>query len=229
LWETYESKRFYHTRYFDTHTKISVFVGSVNKHVHCEVSGQSLDFIRAIGLYEEFMKKVGTRASRIDFAVDFETKDSVNSFIDNKYKGRFKAGGEVFSEDGHTRYIGSWEGERFARVYRYHEPHPRAKLLRAEVVLRGDYAKQAAAIWIAEGEVAATIAAHKPFKWQSDLWQPEIATESKIVSKRSDKESAGTLRWANGDVAAAIARLHNEDLQDAETWFNTYVKPRLKQ
>src|SRR6188768_2570557 len=172
VWEINESKGFYHTRYYDTNTKISVFIGTVNKHIHCEVGGQALDFIRAFGCYEDFMKKVASRTSRVDFAVDFETEDSVVSFIDNNYKGRFKAGGHIFSEDGETRYVGSWKGERFARVYRYHKPHPRSNKLRAEVVLRSDYAKQAMAIWLAEGEVAATLAAHKPFAWNSPLWQP---------------------------------------------------------
>jgi hypothetical protein len=83
-------------------------------------------------------------------------------------------------------------------------------------------------IWLDEGELAATLAAHEPFKWSSPLWQPTIATRSTIKSHRSDKEGASTLRWLNGDVAACIARIHNEDLQDAVLWFEEYVKPRLK-
>lgn len=228
IWEVHEHKGFYHSRYFDTETKISVFVGTVNRHVHVEVGGQALDYIRAAGLYEDFMKQVATRTSRVDFAVDFEDQCSVKHFIGNRDIGRFKAGGDIFSEDGETSYIGSWKAERFARVYRYHEPHPRAKKLRAEVVLRGDYAKQAMVIWIEEGEVAATIAAHKPFGWKHDLWQPSVATTSVIKSHRSDKEGASTLRWLNGDVAACIARLHAEGLLDAHQWFEKYVQPRLK-
>jgi len=228
IWEIHEHKGFYHSRYFDTETKISVFVGTVNRHIHVEVGGQALDYIRAAGLYEDFMQKVAARTSRIDFAVDFEDKCPVVDFIDNRQKGRFKAGGNIFSEDGETSYVGSWKAKRFARVYRYHEPHPRANKLRAEVVLRGDYAKQAMAIYIAEGEIAATIAAHKPFGWEHQLWKPAIATVSEIKSHRSDKEGASTLRWLNGDVAACIARLHHEGLLDAEKWFLDYVSPRLK-
>lgn len=226
-WEFNEVKGFYHTRYFDNNSKASVFIGKTNSHVHCQFGGQTLDHIRTLGFYEYFMKKVGTRTSRIDFAVDFETECTVEQFIVNNERKAFKAGGQIFSEDGETSYIGSWKGERFARVYRYHEPHPRAKKLRAEVVLRGDYAKQAMTILLREGEVSATLAAHKAFQWKHELWKPSEATESKIVSQRSDKEAVNTIRWANGDVAAAIANIHNKGLQDAFQWFEQYVKPRL--
>lgn len=228
VWEPNEHKGFYHSRYFDADTKISMFVGNVNRHIHLEVGGQALDYIRATGFYEDFMKAVSARASRVDFAVDFEDECPVIDFIDNRQKGRFKAGGNIFSEDGETSYIGSWKAERFARVYRYHEPHPRAKKLRAEVVLRGDYAKQAMKIWCEEGEIPALLAAHAPFGWQHPLWEPTVTTASKIVSQRSDKEGASTIRWLNGDVAACIARLHREGLINALEWFSHYVEPQLK-
>lgn len=222
-WERYKAKGFYHTRIFDAETKISVSFGNVNSHIYVDVGGQALDFIRAIGLYEDFIQKVGTRASRVDFAVDFETEVGVSEFIVNRQKGRFKAGGNVFSEDGETHYVGSWKAERFARVYRYHEPHPRSKFLRAEVVLRGTYAKQAMAIVTSAGEVQAALAAHAPFGWEHQIWQPTEAVISEIVSKRHDKEGASTIRWLNGDVAACIVRLHREDLINAHEWFEKYV------
>lgn len=226
-WEIYKAKGFYHTRIFDAHSKVSVFFGTINRHVHVEFGGQSLDYIRALGFYEDFLQKVTTRASRVDFAVDFESEVSVQQFIVNRQGQAFKAGGDIFSEDGETSYVGSWKGERFARVYRYHPPHPRSNKLRAEVVLRGDYAKQALAIVQAEGELQATLAAHKPFGWKHELWQPSEAVTSKIVSKRSDKEAAGTLRWLNGDVVSAIVNAHGTGLQDAYEWFEKYVAPRI--
>jgi len=225
--ELYKSKGFYHTRIFDTDMKVSTFIGNVNRNIYVEVGGVALDIIRASGLYEDLRKKVASRTSRIDFAVDFESKVSVGEFIVNRQKGRFKAGGNVFSEDGETAYVGSWKAERFARVYRYHEPHPRAKMLRAEVVLRGSYAKQAQEIITSEGEVAACMAAHEPFGWTHPLWKPDVATISSIKSKRSDKESASTLRWLNGDVAACVVKLHGEGLLDAYEWFDKYVGRRI--
>lgn len=226
-WESFKAKGFYHTRIFDAETKISVSFGNVNRHIYVDVGGQALDFIRAIGFYEDFIQKVATRASRVDFAVDFESEVRVEEFIVNRQKGRFKAGGNIFSEDGETSYVGSWKAERFARVYRYHDPHPRSKMLRAEVVLRGTYAKQAIAIVLDKGEVQAALAAHEPFGWKHELWQPTEAVTSEIVSKRSDKEGASTLRWLNGDVAACIVRLHHENLIDATDWFEKYVKSHL--
>jgi DNA relaxase NicK len=228
-WESYKAKGFYHTRIFDAETKISVSFGNVNSHIYVDVGGQALDHIRAIGFYEDFIQKVATRTSRVDFAVDFEVEVGVQEFIVNRQKGRFKAGGNIFSEDGETAYVGSWKAERFARVYRYHDPHPRSKMLRAEVVLRATYAKQAMALVLSDGELQATLAAHEPFGWQHQIWQPTEAVTSKIVSKRHDKEGASTVRWLNGDVAACIVRLHGEDLIDAYEWFEKYVKPYLPQ
>jgi DNA relaxase NicK len=148
-------------------------------------------------------------------------------FIDNHQIRTFKAGGHIFSEDGETAYIGSWKGERFARVYRYHKPHPRCKLLRAEVVLRGDYAKQAMNLVLSEGEVMASFIAHEAFKWSHPVWQPDQISQSRIKSQRSDKEQTGTIRWLRGDVITAILSAHNNGLFDAVRWFEEDVRPRL--
>lgn len=227
VWDVYKAKGFYHTRIFDADTKISISFGNVNRHIYVDVGGQALDVIRTLGFYEDFLQKVATRTSRVDFAVDFENECSVQEFIVNRDKGRFKAGGNIYSEDGETAYVGSWKAERFARVYRYHKPHPRSKMLRAEVVLRGTYAKQAMLIVLADGEVQAALAAHEAFHWKHPLWQPTEAVTSEIVSKRHDKEGASTVRWLNGDVAACIVRLHGEDLIDAYEWFEKYVAQRI--
>lgn len=226
-WERHDSKGFYHTRFFDTDTKISVFVGTVNAHIYVEVGGQACDHIRALGSFEDFVQKVATRTSRVDFAVDFESDCAPSQFIVNNERKSFKAHSEIITETGETQYVGAWKAERFARVYRYNDPHPRSKLLRAEVVLRGDYAKQAMAIVCKDGETMATLAAHEPFKWKHELWKPSEAITSKIISQRSDKEKANTLRWLNGDVAAAVANAHIMQLQNAREWFEKYVVPRL--
>jgi hypothetical protein len=217
-WETYKAKGFYHTRFFDADAKISVFCGNVNRHVYCEIGGQALDFIRALGCYEDLIQKVATRTSRVDFAVDLETETRPSDFIVNRQVKAFKAGGEVFSEDGETAYVGSWKAERFARVYRYHEPHPRAKLLRVECVLRGNYAKQGMSLILNEGEVAAAMVAHKAFGWSHPDWEPDVASESSIKSQRADKERAGTVRWIYGDVIRAIAKAHAENLIDVNNF-----------
>jgi hypothetical protein len=226
-WELYKAKGFYHTRVFHADSKISVSFGNVNAHVYVEIGGQACDYVRREGSIKDLLQRIGTRASRLDFAVDMETEMSVRQFIVNRQGQAFKAGGDIFSEDGETSYVGSWKGERFARVYRYHEPHPRAKLLRAEVVLRGSYAKQAVEIVLAEGEVAAALVAHKPFNWTSPVWQPSVVTQSRIVSQRSDKQDAGTVRWLMGDVVSAVVKNHNNGLLDARAWFERLIEPKL--
>mgnify|MGYP003376853778 CR=1 FL=1 len=227
LWESYKSGGFYHTRYFNTDTKASIFVGTVNRHVYCEFGGIAVDSIRTLGGLEYILQKVATRASRVDFAIDFETETRPSEFIVNNDRRAFKAGGEVFSEDGETCYVGSWKGERFARVYRYHEPHPRSKFLRAEVTLRGSYAKQGVEIAIRKGEVTAALAAHEPFQWVHPDWKPAFAVQSEIKSHRHDNERANTIRWLNGDIATCIANLHTSGFVDAHEWFRTFVLPKL--
>lgn len=226
-WEIYKAKGFYHTRAFHADSKISVSFGNVNRHVYVEIGGQACDYVRTHGSIENLLSKIGTRASRIDFAVDMQCEESVKDFIVNRQGQSFKAGGDIFSEDGETSYVGSWKGERFARVYRYHEPHPRSKLLRAEVVLRGVYAKQAVQLVLTEGEIATALIAHKPFGWSSPNWQPEQVSESVIQSQRSDKQDAGTVRWLFGDVVSAIVKNHNNGLIDARVMFERLIAPKL--
>lgn len=227
LWEAYKAKGFYHTRVFNADAKISISFGNVNRHVYVEIGGQACDYVRTLGSFKDLCERVASRASRVDFAVDMETETTVSDFIVNRQNKTFKAGGHIFSEDGETAYVGSWKGERFARVYRYHEPHPRSKKLRAEVVLRGDYAKQAIAISIAEGEVVAAMVAHKTFGWGHPDWKPNVATQSSITSQRSDKEAAGTVRWLMGDVVSAVIKNHNNGLLDAREWFERLIAPKL--
>jgi DNA relaxase NicK len=226
-WEVYKAKGFYHTRVFHADSKVSVSFGNVNRHVYIEIGGQACDYIRAHGSIEDLLKRIGTRASRIDFAVDMESEMSVRDFIVNRQGQAFKAGGDIFSEDGETSYVGSWKGERFARVYRYHEPHPRSKFLRAEVVLRGVYAKQAVELVLTEGEVTTALVAHKPFGWSASCWEPEEISESVIKSQRSDKENASTIRWLFGDVVSSIIKNHNEGLIDAREMFERLIAPKL--
>lgn len=226
-WQFYEHRGFYHTRVFDEDSKISAFWGNTNAHVHIECGGQACDYIRSAGLWEDFLCKVAARTSRIDFAVDFETDVQPQDFIVNNERKTFKAGGHIFSEEGETCYVGSWKGERFARVYRYHEPHPRAKMLRAEVVMKGDYAKSAMKAVLEDGEKTATLRAHKPFQWLHPLWQPHAAAQSKISATRHDKTASGTLKWLIETVAPALAKASSDGWITPQAFVDTYVTPLL--
>ena len=97
----------------------------------------------------------------------------------------------------------------------------------AEVVLRGDYAKQAGALVVHEGETATAMVAHLPFGWSHEVWKPSEASESRIVAQRSDKQQAGPVRWLFGDVVSAIVKNHNEGLIDARLMFERLIAPKL--
>jgi hypothetical protein len=177
---------------------------------------------------EDILQIVGSRLSRLDLACDIETDTDPLSFTDNNEGKSVKAGGHFFSLDGITVYVGSRESERYARVYRYHEPHPRAKYLRVECVLRGDYAKAGAKRIITDGLVSASLAANKPYGWKHPCWHPDSSTVRKITAPRSSQSEAKTLRWLVNVVAPSLARATLANVIDLDEFINEKVKPLIK-
>lgn len=228
-WQFYDHRGFYHTRVFNEEMKLSVFWGDTNAHFYVECGGQTCDYLRDHDIFDQIAECVDIRVSRVDFAVDFETDVQPEDFVINNQRKSFKGGGNIFSKDGKTSYVGTWKGKRFARVYRYHEPHPRAHLLRAEVVLKGEYAKQGIALYLEKGLEAAVLAAHHPFDWRHELWQPPVLEVSRIKARSTDKTAASTLRWLIQSVAPALARAHREDWINLDDWIETTVKPLISE
>lgn len=206
---------------------VSVFWGETLGHITTEISGTGCQRLDSEGLIEELLAKVFTRCTRLDIAVDIDTKTPVKAFADARTPGRFKAHEHKVSAEGETVYIGSYKSERFARVYRYNEPHPRAHLLRVEFVQRDDLA-HAAAWRVSQGETLALAAElGNSYGLLHDDWQPDVITTAKAAGITTDRGQGNTLFWLNDTIAPLIARLHREGAIDAREWFDGVVLTKI--
>lgn len=109
-----------------------------------EFSGTGVQELREQSMLFPIVKSYGEFLTRIDLATDWETEVSPKEFAECREIGRFTTYTDMSSETGDTYYVGSWKSDRYAKIYRYSEPHPRHPFLRREYVLRGEYAKAAA-------------------------------------------------------------------------------------
>jgi hypothetical protein len=226
-WEVYQGRGFYKYVMLNPNSKLSVQWGDVNSHIYCECSGFTCRLIDDVSSCEDFLQTVGSRTCRIDIACDIESDAKPLDFTVNNEGKSFTAGGHIFSKDGETCYVGSRKGERFARVYRYHEPHPRAKYLRIETVQRGSYAKALADRILRDGLLSAALASNKPYGWKHPAWRVDMATVQKIQAARSSISEAQTIRWLVDVVAPSLARACKENLIKLDEYIEKHIKPRL--
>lgn len=222
-WEVYSGGRFYKWRVMDSDTKFSVSFHPDKPYFTVECSGQTCDVIVNAGCLDEILHLAKPRCTRIDFAVDFESDCTPAEFIGNNNERTIKGHAVISTETGVTQYVGSWNSERFARVYRYHEPSPRSHLLRAEVVSKGDYARALCAVALEEGVVVASLRAHVPYNWQHSLWQPEKSGLSKISVSRRTASQAGRELWLIKQVAPALRSAITEGWFDLSSYLREHV------
>jgi len=206
-----------------------IFWGPKNNHVLVEMGGQGLERIQHKGLLINWLEAVRPRVTRLDIAVDMPVPDSPKSFVDAGYSGKFASTGHLVSESGETCYVGSQKSDRFARVYRYSEPHPRHALLRCEYVFRREQARLVAASILDKGLEATAQAAGLSFGWKHPAWQSDLMTTEKLASWKPDRHKSGTLRWIITQCFPAIAKLHDlGEIGDIDDFLNDHLKPLIK-
>jgi len=121
---------------------------------------------------------------------------------------------EAVSQSGETVYLGSPKSEYMARIYRYNKPHPRADLLRSEIVYRRDYAKQLARMlfngenlqrvcwgyWEKQGlnEIMSLV------DFGGDNQGVKVSVSRDVTDKTMDKRR----RWLLTQVAPALEKMH---------------------
>jgi len=158
----------------------------------------------------------------MDIAVDMSCNVTPRQFAADVKDTPVKTRSEFVSSTGETVYLGSRTSERYARVYRYNEPHPRAKLLRAEFQLKGVYANEAA-LKLTEGEalngIAAALGEH--FGFTHDVWKAD--DEPVPLKVRSHAQTGNTVFWLTNTVAPLLKRLNETGKLDAAAWFDEYV------
>lgn len=189
----------------------SIYWGSQD-YILIEISGHGCSKIDTVALLDFFLGTQGPDMSlvnitRIDIAHDIET--DVNPFqavsewhIHDKIKTRSIQS----SQSGQTFYVGSRNSDRFCRVYKYNEPHPRSDLLRIEF----QYGKRIAT------ELAIGLTIHKtPLEsfftgamGSTFINAPKIEKSApQSVSRVSERKNADSVTWVYKQVLPALSRL----------------------
>jgi len=223
-WEKNERSR---APYSDAWTlpgnSITLFASPNLTHCCVEISGQGCERLLTKNLLNAVLEKSRKRVTRIDIACDIETTIRPTEFVAETSHGRMRTSGYVISDTGETCYVGSQKSERYARVYRYNSPHPRAHLLRVEHVFRKDYAKKVAQAIADNGILEVAKSAGGAFGWQHQVWDTDgiDACDISIVKERG--ASGSTVFWLVHSVAPAFKRLIREGaISDAQAFLQTY-------
>lgn len=169
-------------------------------------------------------KRFKAAISRLDVAVDFETDIRPAEFAVLRSVERFKAHGEVVSATGETYYVGSLKSERFARVYRYNEPHPRSHLLRVEHVFRKESAKLAIEYLESHSVIEWIGAIGAIFGWKHALWETDARIGQMSARVVERPEEGKTVFWMYNTVAPCLARLLTENRITLEEFLGAVSK-----
>lgn len=220
-WEMRNGRSPYSQSYYNGHG-LTVFVGARSKNVLVEITGRGCEWLRSIGMMQKVIGCVHERMSRIDIATDIETDVRPRDFVASGYSAKFRSSGQVTSETGETCYIGSKKSERFCRVYRYSEPHPRARYLRIEYVYRKKSAKSLAAKLMKNSVSDVADSSSDLYKWEHELMaERKGSLDMKVY--RPERPSGKTLRWIISQVAPAFKKLVKEGaIEDPETFLREY-------
>jgi len=206
---------------------VSLFASPNLNHCCVEISGQGCETIIALGEFDKLLQSVADRVTRIDIATDIETETKPTDFVASISHERMRAGGYQKSETGETCYVGSQKSDRYARVYRYSEPHPRSHLLRIEHVFRRDYAKVVAKACLADDITAVAMAAGKAFGWAHPEWNIQSAAEVDISVVAAERGAGKTVFWLVHSVAPAFQRLVADGtIRDPERFVREYFLPQ---
>jgi len=185
---------------------ITLFASPTLPHCCVEISGTGCERLLSINRARDVLYAVHDRCTRIDIACDIETDISPIDFVAEVSHERMRASGTQISETGTTCYVGSQKSDRYARVYRYNAPHPRAHLLRVEHVFRKDYAKEVAKR-AANGDYdALAIAAGAAFGWCHPIWDTSGADVERISIVSGERSAGKTVFWLINSVAPAFKK-----------------------
>lgn len=211
-------------------TGFTVFVAPQHDRILCELSGTTCRILDQHDLMQSILMRSHSFMSRLDLAVDILTDVKPSVFVEDGYNGRFTSAGSYNSPSGQTEYIGSRKSDRYARVYRYNNPHDRAKFLRVEMVMKRQHAKLYAQRLIQDGLKSSIFEAGQDFGWQSILWDVPSAQASELKLGRRARTNDKTLRWLEEAVVPAFLRLvRTGGLDDWEDWLVENIVDKLRQ
>ncbi len=186
---------------------ITLFASPNLTHACIEISGQGCERLLSVDRLADVLVRCKDRVTRIDIACDIETAIRPVEFVEKVNNERMRTSGQVISDTGETCYVGSQKSERYARVYRYNSPHPRAHLLRVEHVFRKDYAKKVAEACSAVEITAVAKSAGVAFGWCHSVWVTDEIDSPDISVTRERGNAGNTVFWLVNSVAPAFKRL----------------------
>ncbi len=186
---------------------ITLFASPNLTHCCVEISGQGCEALISKNLLADVLRCAAERVTRIDVATDIETTLRPVDFVEKVDHERMRTSGHVISDTGETCYVGSKKSDRYARVYRYNEPHPRSHLLRIEHVFRKEYAKKIAAQICDNAIEDIAASAGKTFGWSHPVWDMAAANEVDLSVVKAEPTMGGTVFWLIKSVAPAFRKL----------------------
>jgi hypothetical protein len=184
---------------------IRVFWTPGSLEVLIEISGEGCERLNDSGKLEALVGGVIDRISRIDIATDIQTKTDPRDFVAERTNKRHKSHETSVSTTGITCYVGSRRSDRFARVYRYSAPHPRAALLRIEQVYRGQQARALGRTWLEHGNEETAARAGNQYGWAHPDWAPK--SEERVKAWRPDRASHKRMHWYETQVLPALRKM----------------------
>lgn len=217
----------YNHSYLFLDTGVRMFCHERLGHALFEIPGAACSLLNDEGILTDIMRAAHPRTTRVDFAVDIECKTDPIEFATAGYSERFKAFNVIKSDDGTTYYVGSRTSERFARVYRYNEPHERAHLLRVEYELKGETARVGVYECLEVGVSKYVQMLSNVFEWKHKSWEKDAMTTEKPKGYRDERESGKTLFWLADTVAPLLVRMHKAKELDLFTWLTDNVIAEL--
>lgn len=206
---------------------LMIFANQRLEHALVEVGGIGMDTLGGVENELALLEHVAARATRIDIAVDIFTDIRPDEFCSMRDAGRFKAWSEAVSDSGHTVYIGSRSSDRYARVYRYNPPHPRAAWLRVEHVLKAEQAKAAIPTMISGGLPRFTAMLGKTFGWTHPCWSTDDDTAEALKAWRPERRQGKTVTWLYSQVIPAMVKLHREGVINMYEVWADYISQEL--
>jgi len=198
---------------------LAIYWGGRLTHGLVQIHGQGMAFVREKQIERDLLMVAAERVTRIDLATDIECATRPIDFVTQRSATRHMAHASMSSKSGETEYVGGRTSQRFARVYRYCLPHPRAHLLRVEHEVKGELAKKVVPEILNLGVEVIQERLGLSFGWQHPDWQPVHQNLTKVKGIPNDRTAARTEIWLRTQAASAFKKLVQSGIiEQPELW-----------
>lgn len=207
---------------------ITIYWSGRFNHALLEITAHGMAWLRENDIERDMLIVAAERVTRIDIASDILTTTTPAQFVKERTRSTQHAHASVTSKTGDTEYVGGRTSEKFARVYRYAEPHPRARWLRVEHEIKKNAAKSVVAEVLARGVHSVQASLGMAFGWGHADWQPDERDASKITTPTNDRSAAKTELWLRTQAASAFKKLVEKGIiEHPEDWLKEVFLEQL--